>query len=123
MTRAYRQSVKDEIRSLLRLLLEDAQILKHLLVHVHLLVESDRVLAQKVERDLVRRLERDVLAAQRAAAHRVCLVLALLVARTQSEHVDQVHCGRSLPNLHGLVFESFRVVSSNTVDMVLKSAK
>mmetsp|Transcript_1037 Transcript_1037/g.3046 ORF Transcript_1037/g.3046 Transcript_1037/m.3046 type:complete len:231 (+) Transcript_1037:1000-1692(+) len=87
----------EHVRRLVLALAEALQVLQHL--HSHLavhtqidhLVVAHRVLAQEVELDAVVVGELDVLHAQRAAAHRVRLIIILLVANTQSELVNHPH--------------------------------
>jgi hypothetical protein len=86
-------------------------------------VEPHRVLAQEIENDPVRGLERDVLVSQRTTADRVRLVLALLVARTERELVDEVQRGRTLSVRHDLGLEVLGVVLPDPVDVFLRRSQ
>lgn len=103
--------------------LEDADVLVHLLVDRDLVVVPDRVFAQEVEHELVGRLERDVLAAQRATADGIRFVVALLVASSKREFVNEVHRCRTLTFTHVLVPQRIVVVVSDLVYIFLKTIK
>lgn len=90
---------------------------------VHRLLEEHRVFAEELELNLVAVLdvaEVQVLLAQRAAAHGVGLVLALLAAHAQGELVDDphghAHLALALVLGHNLVV----VVAAHLVDAVLE---
>lgn len=113
------QPVKHKVADLLRLLLEDLEVLEHLLFDLDGVGVPDRVLAEEVERDLGRRLERDVFEAERAASDRVGLFLTLLVAVSEREPVDEVDRCRALPRHHLLVLQVRCVVATDAVDVLL----
>jgi hypothetical protein len=109
-----------QIVPILLILLKDLDILKHLIVNRHPLIVPDRVLAQEIEDDIIRLLECDVLAPQRATANRVRFVVALLISGTQCKLVDEVHRRRPLSVGHHLVLQIGRVVLPDAVDVALR---
>lgn len=123
MQRTDRETIKEQITDRLGLLLEDPQILEHLLVDLDLVDVPDRVLAEEVERDLVRRRQRDVLEPERAAPDRVGLVLPLLVTGTEGEPIDQVDGRRALTRRHLFRLEVRRVIRTDSVDVSLFDIK
>jgi hypothetical protein len=73
---------------------EYSYIFEYLRFDFDSVIISDRVLAQEVKDNEVRRLQRDVFAAQRTTANSVGLIFTLLVPSTKSELIDEVHgCG------------------------------
>ena len=102
-------------------LLEQHDVLENLFVDLHAVEVPDGVFAQEIEDEVVRRLARDVLVSQRATAHGVCLVVALLVASSQRKAVDEVHGRRTLSFDHDFVSEVGRVVRTNAIDVILGS--
>lgn len=73
----------EEVVAVFLAVLEDADILEDLLVDRDPIVIADRVLAQEVKDNVVRRLESDVFATQGTAADSVRLVFAFFVTRTK----------------------------------------
>ena len=121
-------SVEQSVLVRLAVAFEQPDVLEHLRADLDSVVVPDRVLAEEVEDhvfETIRRvaLERDVLAAERATADRVSLVLALLVTSTQSEDVDEVHGGRTLALGHDLRFEVSVIVGTDLVDVFLQVSR
>lgn len=92
----------------------------HLLIDLDRVDVAHRVLAEEVKGDLRRRREGDMLAAEGTAAHSVRLVVALFVAGTKSEAIDEVKRGRTLTRGHHLVGEILLVVLADAVDVLLR---
>ena len=88
---------------------------------VNFLEVANRVFTKEVEGDFSGLVKRDVLAAKRAAANSVRLVLALLVARTKSVLVDEVDGGRTLAYRRQLRLEICFIVCTNSIDLVLQT--
>lgn len=101
----YRQPVEKVVALLFGVALEELEVLEHLLVHGNLIVVADAVFAQEIKDDPVRRLECDMLVSERTAAHRVGLLVAFFVPRSQRQLVDQVHGCGTLSRCHDLVLE------------------
>jgi hypothetical protein len=110
----------EQIVPILLILLKDLDILKHLIVNRHPLIVPDRVLAEEVEDNIVRLLERNMLAPERATADRVRFVVALLISGTQCKLIDEVHRRRPLSISHHLVLQIGRVVLPDAVDVALR---
>lgn len=87
---------------------------------VDLLVVPDRVFTEEVEGDFAGLVERDVLAAKRATANSVRLVLSLLITRTKSVLVDEVDGSCALACSRQLRLEICFIVCTNGVDIVLQ---
>lgn len=121
--RTHRETIEEEVPDLLGLLLEDLEILKYHWIDLDGVDVANRVLAEEVERDLGGRRERDVLEAERAAANRVRLVLALLVSVPKREAVDEVDRSRPLTDRHLLVAQVDAVVRADAVDVLLELAR
>lgn len=117
------ESIEEQVADLLGLLFKQLEVLEHLLVDLDLVDVTDRVLSQEVEDNARRGRKRDVLEAERAAADRVGLVGALLVAVTEREAVDEVDGRRALPHHRLLVLEVRRVVLAHSVDVLLERAR
>mmetsp|Transcript_30429 Transcript_30429/g.81848 ORF Transcript_30429/g.81848 Transcript_30429/m.81848 type:complete len:212 (-) Transcript_30429:1332-1967(-) len=92
--------------------------------HLHGVVELDGVLSQEAELELVVLVQCDVLDTQRAAAHRVrLLVRVLFVAHTQGELVDEVDGDGALLHLEGGGLEAPLVVRAHLADVLLELAR
>lgn len=87
---------------------------------VDFLVVPNRVFTEEVEGDFAGLVERDVLAAKRATANSVRLVLSLLIARTKSVLVDEVDGSCALACRRQLRLEICFIVCTNGVDIVLQ---
>lgn len=98
---------------------EYSYIFEYLRFDFDLVVVSDRVLAQEVKDNKVRRLQRDVFAAQRTAANSVCFIFTLLVPGTKGESIDEVHGCGTLSISHYFRPQIFGVTLTNVVHMVL----
>jgi hypothetical protein len=88
----HRETVEQIIALALRFRFEDLDVFEDLRVYLDLLMEPHRVFTQEIEDDFVGRLERDMLVPQGTTSDGVRLVLALLVARSEGETVDEVQC-------------------------------
>lgn len=115
----HRQSVEQIISLLLRLRFKDLDVLENLSVDVHFLVKPHRVFTQKVEDDLVGRLQGDVLVSQRTTTDSIGLIFAFLVTSSQSQTIDEIQCRRSLTISHDFRLEILRVVFSDLIDVFL----
>jgi hypothetical protein len=118
--KTHRDSIKEHVSILLWLGLEQAEILENLWINVvDFFVVPDRVLAQKVQNNEARLVQRDMLQAQGATANGVCFILSFLVTCSKRVLVDQVHCSRSLTIGHDFGLQISLVILSNAVDMFL----
>lgn len=114
------ETVEQQVTDSFRLLLEDLQVLEHLLVDFDLIVETDRVLTEEIESDLVGRGEGDMLVTERATSDRVGFVVSLLISVTEGEAVDEVDGGGALTGRHLLRLEIGGVVGADAVDVLLR---
>ena len=87
---------------------------------VDFLVVPNGVFTEEVEGDFAGLVERDVLAAKRATANSVRLVLSLLIARTKSVLVDEVDSSCALACRCQLRLEICFIICTNSVDIVLQ---
>ena len=87
---------------------------------VNFLEVSNRVFTEEVEGDFAGFVERDVLAAKRATANSVRLVLSLLITCTKSVLVDEVDGSCALACCRQLRLEICFIVCTNGVDIVLQ---
>jgi hypothetical protein len=118
--KAHRNSIKEHVSILLWLGLEQAEILENLWIDVvDFLVVPDRVLAQKVQDNEARFVQRDMFQTQRATANGVCLIFSFLVTRSKCVLIDQVHCGGSLTIGHYFGLEIGLIILPNAVDVFL----
>lgn len=101
-------------------MLEKTNVLEHLRENGDTVVISDRVLSEEVESDKVWLLERDVFAPQRAAANCIRLILALFIACSEGEHVDEIHGCRPLPEAHDFVPQVRMIILSDPFDVFLE---
>jgi hypothetical protein len=101
-------------------LLEDPYVLEHLRIDFDLLEVPDRVFTQEIEAKKVGGLQRDVFTTERATAHGIGLVFALLITSSKSENVDEVHGRGSLPICHLLRLEIFPIICPDPINMVLR---
>ena len=104
-------------------LFEDSHVLENLRIDFDLFVVPDRVFTQKVEAKVVGGLECDMLTTERTTAHGICLILALFIAGSESENIDEVHGCSSLPICHLLRLEFFPIVRPDSIDVVLRHIK
>ena len=119
---AYMDTIEQSI--FIRLvLLEDPHVLEHLRIDFDLLEVSDRVFTQKVKAESIWRLQRDVFTTERATAHGIGLVFALLVTSSKSEDIDEVHSRGSLPIRHLLRLEFLSIIRPDSIDMVLRGGR
>lgn len=101
-------------------LLEDPHVLEHLGVDFDLLEVPDRVFTQEVKAKDVGRLQCDVFTTERATAHGIGLVFALLVTSSEGENVDEIHGRGSLPIRHLLRLEFFPIIRPDPIDVILR---
>lgn len=80
-------------------LLEYDDVLEDLLIHTYTIVVTDRIFAQEVEDEEVRRFTSDMLEPQRTATNSVGFVVTLLVTCSKCELVDEIHSRCTLTDL------------------------
>jgi hypothetical protein len=110
----HRYSIKERI-AVVFILLEDPDAFEDLCINRHSIVVPDGVLAQEVEDDEVRRLQRNVFTSQRTAADCIRFVLALLIARSEGKSVNEVHRGCPLAINHDLAAQICEVILANSI--------
>lgn len=84
----YIQPIEDLVTLALWRFLEYLKILEDLRINFNLIVETNTVLPEEIEDDLVWRLECDVLKFEGATANSVSFVVALFVSSTECELID-----------------------------------
>ena len=116
--RAYVDTIKQVVAFFL-VVLKQADVFEHLWLNGNAVIVPDRVFTEEIKDNEIGSLKRDMFAAQRATADRICFIFPLFITRTKSQSIDEIHGSRPLSVSHDLALQVGLIICTDSRDITL----